>query len=203
MSESDQQARLAALAARKAQKSPAADNRAASTPQPAATGKRSVTVGVPSTARICATAASTASFAAMVVAMGPLIAEAEREADGPPADVLAGTVATPTTPSVAVSIAPALLQTPPTTAANDPLAFAASVVTQPAPAPSQQPAQQPVQTAAPAPAPTPAPTAPSPSPSAAPTSAAPPPTTAPTTAAPPPPPPQNTVPPPPKSGASG
>lgn len=199
MSETDQQARLAALNARRRGNAPPAMDKASSTEPPPAIDRRVVTVGIPSTARICATAASTVSFAAMVVAMGPLVAEAGGGNDFAPEDVVADTMITPadtltipTAPSATISLA--LQQQP--SPAN--LAVGSSTTT---------PAQQPLAPAAEATtAPTSAPTTAAPPTTRAPTTAAPvtqppppPPTAAPPTAAPAPAP----VPPPPKSGASG
>ncbi len=199
MSETEQQARLAALNARRRGKAPPAMDEAPTTEPPPAVERRAVTVGIPSTARICATAASTVSFAAMVVAMGPLVTEVGRENDFTPEDIVADTMTTPadtltipTAPSATIALAQQQQPSP----AN--LAVGSSTTT---------PAQQSLAPAAEATtAPTSAPTTAAPPTTGAPTTAAPvtqppppPPTAAPTTAVPAP----ATAPPPPKSGASG
>jgi hypothetical protein len=206
MSDSNQQARLAALASRRAQSSPTPEMAVPAEPAGPAQQKRGGAVGLPSAARICATAVSTVSFAAMIAAMGPLVAEASDHNNIAPvgmrSDPVKDVVTAPTAPRAAISLAPSRQKAPTGLPAGS-STTTASAMTQPDAVPPQQPAPQPVPDTNPAPvapAPTAAPTTTAPPTSAAPVTQTTPSTTAaPNTAAPAP----TTAPPPPKSGASG
>ncbi len=79
-----------------------------------------VQITLPSPARMAATGASVVSFAAMVVAMGPLASSAGDDSDGSSEDALAfaegtsGSVAAPVTPNVVVEVIPNYVEVPAT-----------------------------------------------------------------------------------------
>ncbi len=101
MTETSTQDRLAALAARRAQSAPTAE------PEPVAATVRSARLTKPSMTRVATTGTSLVSFVAMVVAMGPLTAEASQN-DEPPEPVtgeLSSSVV-PTPTEVVIEVVP-------------------------------------------------------------------------------------------------
>ncbi len=235
MTEQSQQDRLAALAARRPKPEakpsptdPAADGAELATE----TAHRSWRPKAPSTTRVAATGASMVSFAAMLVAMGPLTSAEAESADAAPVteDALNTPVVPPTQPQVVIEVIPNYVSADGTPLTPEELAFVmnesavepvdeseqATVAAAPAsqdttaqPAatnPPAAPAAAPAQAPAPAPA-TAAPVTPTPTtaaPAAAPATAAPA-AAAPATAAPTTaaPAPAPAETPPPRSGASG
>lgn len=236
MTEQSQQERLAALAARRKDGASGSTETPSAPAQPAASATLKPEAEpvrpiprpkAPSTTRLATAGASLVSFAAMVVAMGPLTASAAEEALAEPVieDPLPSEAAAPVAPQVVLEVIPnyvapdgtpltpeqlaALLDGAPEDQEGeaDPLAPAADPVAPAAPATPARPAT-PAKPAAPAPAPVAAPAAPTPatappataSPATASPVTAPPATVPPTTAAPAPAPAPT---PPPRSDASG
>ncbi len=109
MTDQSQQDRLAALAARKSKPAtpppPVASEAAAATAEPS---RRSWRPTKPSTTRVAATSASLVSFAAMVVAMGPLTANAAETASAESVveDPFDSGAVPPTQPQVVIEVIP-------------------------------------------------------------------------------------------------
>ena len=237
MTELTPQQRIAALKARRAPASPndaqedsvvAADVAPASAAKEKHSQPRAMPMPkAPSPTRLAATGVSLVSFGAMVVAMGPLTADAQVETVEAPIDEqVAATATPPTQPNVVIEVIPNYVETTPTselnsieaaklaagteqtplpsaeTSAPAPTASATAAAPVAAPVAAAPVVAAPAPTAAPAAAPTPtaapAPTAPA---ATAPPATAAPITVAPTTAAPAPTAPPAT--PPPRSTASG
>jgi len=235
MTEQSQQDRLAALASRRpspakkpspAEPVDAAPSVPVQSPAAVQSPPRSWRPSTPSPARLATAGASLVSFAAMVVAMGPLTADAAEDVQAEPTvDDIPDTEATvPTQPQVVIEVIPNYVSADGTPLAADELAFTSDEIsedqraslesaTSPVQAqPAGQSQQAPPAAAAPAPAPAaaapvtapPVAAAPVTAPVTAPPATAPvtaPPATAPPATAPPAAAPQPT--PPPRSGASG
>jgi hypothetical protein len=228
MTEQSQSDRLAALASRR----PSAPKTAIPS-EPTATvpsgptppvgdppSDRSWRPKAPSTTRLATTGASLVSFAAMVVAMGPLTVDAAEDAQTEPSveDIPDVAVTPPTQPQVVIEVIPNYVSADGTPLTADELTFSAvgtpdelAATIEPEPVPVQD---QPVLTnqqstpaaATPAPAPAAAPAPPASAPPATAPPATAPPVTAPPATAPPVTAPPTTTPPPtppPRSDASG